>query len=264
MEIINPIQFMVEEWRPITDKSVPGVVPGAYLVSNTGKVYSNFRDRYMNLEPTWNGYYRVCLRLVNNKSRYYLIHRIVMIEFFYIDNYQEMQVNHKDGIKSYNFCTNLEWTTGSENIKHAFNNGLKRQYHGEDCHWSTITNEQADKIGYLLTLQKYTHQEIADMIGCSKQVVGDISAGPNWSEIREKYNLDMYKKECRLRLSDNQLHELCRYFEIHDSEYKIKADLFRNALMDLFGIEYTQSMSATLSRIYNRKVRIDIVNRYKW
>ena len=116
-EVISTITF--EEWRPITRRSVENIISeDTYLVSNLGRVYSNLRKRFLTPVITWCGYYRVALRLNNNTTRYFAIHRIVAIEFNYIDNYKDMQVDHGDGDKSNNVIANLSWCTGSEKIVH--------------------------------------------------------------------------------------------------------------------------------------------------
>jgi hypothetical protein len=52
-----------------------------------------------------------------------LVHRILAICF--IDNpLNKREVNHKDGDKSNNNLSNLEWVTTSENLLHAYNTGL--------------------------------------------------------------------------------------------------------------------------------------------
>ena len=178
-----------EQWKFITERSVPGVVPNTYYISDFGRVYSLLSNNFLKPTITWNGYYRVCLRNINKTSRYHLIHRIVMIEFHPIVNYQNMQVNHIDGIKQHNFDINLEWCTASENITHAFRTGIKTQYKGEECSYATITNEQADNIAKLLSEQKYSHKQIADIIGCSSNVVQNISTGSTWREYHNKYEL---------------------------------------------------------------------------
>jgi len=56
---------------------------------------------------------------VNINKKKYVIHRLVAILF--IDNpLNKKEVNHKNGIKSDNNISNLEWVTASENSKHAY------------------------------------------------------------------------------------------------------------------------------------------------
>lgn len=259
---IQPIGF--EEWRPVTSKSVPDVVEGAYIVSNTGKVYSNLTKRLLTLTKTWNGYYRVILKLNSGIYRYFLIHRIVLIEFNCCDNYKNLQVNHKDCDKSNNDEFNLEWMTCSENILHAYQNGVKTKAKGEDCSYATITNEQADLVGQLLSTRKYTHKEISDITGIPKHIIGNISCGTTWRFVYEKYNLSELNKQIKIKFTDEQLNILCKYFELNKYKYSNKSDLYRDALMTLFGIEYDQGMSATMSRIYNHKTRTEITNKYNF
>jgi hypothetical protein len=72
-----------------------------------------------------NGYLIVKLR-DNNKSKNYKVHRIVAN--VYLDNPSNLpQVNHKDGFKLNNHFVNLEWVSGSDNMKHAYNNGLMKK-----------------------------------------------------------------------------------------------------------------------------------------
>lgn len=61
----------------------------------------------------------------NRKKKRYKIHRLVAITFIpNIDNKPE--VNHIDGNKENNCISNLEWTTSSENMQHAFKMGLAK------------------------------------------------------------------------------------------------------------------------------------------
>ena len=265
--------FIFEEWKTISELSVPKIVPNKYLISNFGRVYNKERNIYQAIVPTDynlpNPYYRVSLQTTDGKSLYYLIHRIVMIEFNFIPDYKEKQVNHiYGGIlpnlpkgKSINTVWNLEWCTPSENIQHAFDTGIKTQYHGEDCSWATISNEQAEQIAQLICEQKYSHKEIADIVGCKLNIVRSISDGSNWKDVYNKYNLEKYKKKVN-KFSDAQLEQLCEYFQNNKNKYVIKTDLYRNALKDLFNIEYTDSMSATMCRFFNRQVRRDISDKY--
>lgn len=262
MNIIQPISFIKEEWKFITDKSVPDIIPNKYMISNTGKAINIKTNHILTPVITWNGYYRINLQLKSGIRRYYTIHRIVAIEFIPNNDYN-LQVNHINGDKSNNNIWNLEWVTASQNIKHAFDHGLKTQYKGEECSWSTINNNQAEKIAQMICTQEYTYQEIADIIGCSKSVVGDIACGQNWKYLYNKYNLKQYRKEFVIRFSDDDLHKLFKYFQDHKyKKYKYKNDLFREALYDIFNIVYDNRMSATMSRLYNRVTRRDISDQY--
>lgn len=72
-----------------------------------------------------NGYYHVDL-YHTNKSTKVAIHRLLAMHF--IPNPDNKRtVNHIDGCKTNNCLTNLEWSTDSENIQHAYDNNLNHQ-----------------------------------------------------------------------------------------------------------------------------------------
>ena len=59
----------------------------------------------------------------DGNTKYHLIHRLVAKAF--IPNPENKKtVNHIDGNPLNNIVTNLEWATYSENVKHAYDNGL--------------------------------------------------------------------------------------------------------------------------------------------
>lgn len=124
--------FAKEEWRPVVG------FEGLYDVSSYGRVRSlaryikNSNKRTMNgkiLSPgvDSSGYCLVVLGR-NNPGR---INRLVAAAF--VSNPENKKyVNHKNGIKTYNFIANIEWCTFSENMKHAYKMGLigrKNQCH---------------------------------------------------------------------------------------------------------------------------------------
>lgn len=124
---------MIEEWKDIIGFEM-------YQISNLGKVKSKtkkvliisknnsiYNRTYYGkiLSPSIsNGYYRINLRK-NNKYYRIKISRLVAIHF--ISNIlNKPQINHINGIKTDDFVNNLEWCTPSENVKHAFNIGLRK------------------------------------------------------------------------------------------------------------------------------------------
>jgi hypothetical protein len=66
---------------------------------------------------TWK-YYTICL-YKDKKSYKFLLHRLIAETFLQNKDNKE-QVNHKDGNKLNNYLNNLEWTSRSENLLHAY------------------------------------------------------------------------------------------------------------------------------------------------
>lgn len=106
---------------------------GLYMVSQFGRVMSvpkhNVRGRVLAVKKSTGGYLQVCLSK-DNKKKYVAVHRIVASAF--IANPQNKpQVNHKDGCRTNNHASNLEWVTASENNTHSYrvlNRSRERNY----------------------------------------------------------------------------------------------------------------------------------------
>lgn len=87
-----------------------------------GKGDLNLSERIMKASQRKDGYLnlRACLNGVKTSLR---LHRLVAKAF--IPNPLGLpEVNHIDGNKSNNRVTNLEWVTGSENVRHSIDTGL--------------------------------------------------------------------------------------------------------------------------------------------
>lgn len=109
---------MKEEWRP-----APGFEKN-YLVSNFGAIKNIRSGRILAVSYSNCGYARLNLS-VDGVAKRKSVHRLVA-EAFIPKNGDGYQVNHIDGNKKNNNVENLEWVTPSDNIKHAFNIGLKK------------------------------------------------------------------------------------------------------------------------------------------
>lgn len=95
-----------------------------YSIDNEGNIYDS-KGRKMKPKINANGYATICLGDGHSGRYYFKIHRLVAMNFLpYIDN--SLDVNHIDGKKLNNDSTNLEWCTRSQNLKHAYDLGLRK------------------------------------------------------------------------------------------------------------------------------------------
>lgn len=121
---------MKEIWKDIKGYE------GLYQVSNLGRVKSleRYKENHNKLQkvekkikiPSLDniGYLKTILYR-ENKQKNLRIHRAVAQAFIPNPN-NYSQVNHKDGNKLNNNVNNLEWITSTGNIKHAWDNGLRK------------------------------------------------------------------------------------------------------------------------------------------
>ena len=68
----------------------------------------------------------------NNKQYLCSAHRLVWT-YFKGEIPDNLQINHKSGVKTDNRPENLEVVTHSENTLHAYRTGIKQRLQGEDC-----------------------------------------------------------------------------------------------------------------------------------
>lgn len=109
--------MLTEKWKEIQNYE------GLYSISNLGNV-KNSKGVILKPNITPKGYFRIQL-YKNNKTKNYMVHRLVANAFI-IKKDGKNQINHKNGIKTDNTISNLEWVTNSENQKHAYELGLKK------------------------------------------------------------------------------------------------------------------------------------------
>jgi hypothetical protein len=136
---------MKEVWKDLLE------FEGHYKVSNLGRVKTvkkkwsqcKHPECILSPEKTRLGYLRLNLYKDNKRTRL-LVHRCVSQAFRLKGNGTE--INHLNGIKSDNRVTNLEWSTRSNNMKHAFQKGLIRPMVGESNPTSKYSDKQVKRV----------------------------------------------------------------------------------------------------------------------
>lgn len=95
-----------------------------YEVSNEGRVRNIVTGQILKGHDNGHGYETVTL-YKDGRAYTKKIHRLVA-EAFLESSHDHLEVNHIDGNKTNNRIENLEWCSGSENIQHAYDTGLRQ------------------------------------------------------------------------------------------------------------------------------------------
>lgn len=123
----------------------------------SGRVYANF---------TWRGF---------TKSA--LINRIVALRF--LPNPLNLpQVNHKDGNKEHNALSNLEWSSGSDNEKHAHRTGLKS---GRGSANSNAKLTASDVL--VIRASRKSIAELSREYGVGRSTIANVVEGKSWQHL---------------------------------------------------------------------------------
>lgn len=180
----------IEFWTPITERSMPGVYPGRYMISSFGRTWNNNTNRPIALSMHKKGYYQLNISsIIPNKKVCRKLHRVLMLEFCYFPGCEIYEVNHKDGNKLNNNIINLEWATHSENTIHAINMGLKKVFNNEVS--VILSDDEVASIIYMYETLNMTAHEICNKLnkeGLSYVLVENICVGA----CRKSYRNNLY------------------------------------------------------------------------
>jgi hypothetical protein len=171
---------------------------GYYQVSNYGNVRSldrviveksgktqTLKGRI--LKPRTNpGGYRYIELGKNGTKATFAIHHLVA-QAFIPNPGNKRTVNHIDGNKLNNSLINLEWSTYSENLEHAYKTGLRRAVQieavGSKNYKRKLKSEQVLEIKRLLATGNLTHKEIATKFSIARSTITEIKSGRRWKHL---------------------------------------------------------------------------------
>lgn len=144
-----------------------------YLVTEDGRIFNENTGKELKQYNNGNGYLKLTLT-IDRVQVQKLSHRIVAET--YLPN-KSKEVNHKDGNRSNNHISNLEWVTGSENQKHAFRTGIRGS--GDQLYNAKFSTQDLNKIVNLYK-NGAKKAEIAREMKCSCSTIGDILNGKRY------------------------------------------------------------------------------------
>lgn len=176
----------MERWKPIEG------LQDFYAVSNYGRVKSLARKQFngkgfftrkeQNLKPgrIGAGYLQVHLAK-QGKVKDMLVARLVATAF--IPNPENKpEVNHKDGDKTNCRVSNLEWSTHTENIRHAFAHGLIGPRNGSAGSGARLTERKVLEIRNRIRRGE-TQTAIAKEFKVGWRCIHSIAKRQTWSHI---------------------------------------------------------------------------------
>ena len=156
-------------WKSIDEK---------YEASTEGHIRNTKTKHMLHEYRGKDGYLRTQL---NGKTQ--TVHRIIANTFLPVDE-AKAYVNHKDGDKTNNKAENLEWCTFSENIKHAYHNGLIKPKSGMNNGRNILSEEDVKYIRQNCKKRDsmYSRKALAKKFNVAHQTISAVLSGQNWKE----------------------------------------------------------------------------------
>ena len=186
-----------EQWLPIFDSVIPKIKP-YYYISNQGRVYStqvnNGTGGIKNTVVSNKGYERVSFMRYGMPMMNIGVHRAEILTFEPNVDSDNLQVNHINGDKLYNYYPeNLEWCTASENIRHSYDTGLNVPKKGEKASSATHTEAQVRKIceglEKGLSIEETTSYAGLEYNTNNRKYVSRIKRKDIWQDVSDEYNI---------------------------------------------------------------------------
>lgn len=225
--------FIVEQWRRI-DSTILPYANGPCRVSTLGRVYNENYGKIVNPGHNSDGYCIIPVKFIypdgSFKTVSYLLSRLIMICFAPIPDYEKYEVNYNNGDKDNNCIYNLSWCTRAENNLFCHRNRLREQPKGLEHYKSSLTQEELDTICILLK-KGFSCKKIAEIIGCTSQIVSHILNGTTYKDVYLKHELYKLRNKRNMnRLSDEDIERVKIFIKENRNSYSSNRDLYIAAL----------------------------------
>ena len=145
-----------------------------FQVSNLGNVFSKRSNRILKTTKSETGYWAFATS-INGIAHTFRVHRLVA-EAFIPNPESKPYVNHKDGSKTNNMLSNLEWVTAKENSAHAWATGLQLP---RPCPNRKLTAEQVREI----RASNLSQIKLASIYGIDRGNIGRIKRRETYKDV---------------------------------------------------------------------------------
>lgn len=159
------------------------MIPGYsnYTVTEDGKVFSHFTDKFIYIYKTKSGYYAVRMTNDSGKKRTEFLHRVVCLAWNTKPDGCNV-VRHLDNNKDNNHRLNLAWGTAKDNVNDKIRHGTKLI--GTQIHNSKITEQDVRDIRYLYLNTDVTQKSLGIIYGMTQTGIGHIVNGRSWGWVK--------------------------------------------------------------------------------
>lgn len=160
---------------------------GYYEASNLGRIRRakpgprTYVGRLMTPRPDQDGYLKVCIHCPVRRGPT-SVHRMVAAAF-HGECPTDLQVNHKDGVKTNNVPDNLEYVSCRSNILHSLRKGLRAKLQWHRVHGVKLTPA---KVRRILKAQGHVGAyQLAQEFGVAPQIIYRIWKRVIWTHVHE-------------------------------------------------------------------------------
>lgn len=184
-----------------------------YYISSNGTVFSSKNAIFMKKKYDV-GYPAVSFPIENRKSKIYKIHRLVYCTWNHIPYNSVEVVHHKDSRKYNSDYSNLADATMFTNTRYAILDGQK------PVQFSISEIEEMCK----LYTQKYAYRDISCILFGNdskysevRNMIYRIKRKTAYKDLADKYNLSEESIPSKSKLTEAQVHQICKKLELSQS-----------------------------------------------